>query len=216
MFKPNESKTPEKQRSPSEQITTNNPTEGKTLTPNTRKRKSYLAKNISDTILSMNLSEDDQVDVVSLALKQLNILDKIRFIRKPTAKGRKLLPAETRESVWKFWHDNTFESTNSNQHSKLRVTEKPRVQDGLEFSKSVIIVDQRHRSFYQGIHRIADQPFRILYSRYLRENNPVVSFGTFFALKPFYVKHTTEKDIEMCCCKQHLHAKWCVEAIVKC
>ena len=36
-------------------------------------------------------------------------------------------------------------------------------------------------------------------------NNPV-SFGTFHALKPFYIWFATAKDIEMCVCKKHLHA----------
>ena len=43
-----------------------------------------------------------------------------------------------------------------------------------------------------------------------------VSKGTFSALRPFYVRTETEKDIEMCCCKTHLHARWAVEALVEC
>ena len=133
------------------------------MTPNTRERKSRLAEDIADFINNMDLNETDQVDVINLALKKLSILDNFRCIRRPTLAGRKLLPFDTRETVWKFWHDNTFESTNSNQTLKLRANEKPRVQSGLDFASSVIIVQQRNRSFYQCIHRIAERPFKELY-----------------------------------------------------
>ena len=41
--------------------------------------------------------------------------------------------------------------------------------------------------------------FKKLYAKYLSEN-PVepVSYGRLFALKPFYLRYTTQKDIEMC------------------
>jgi len=34
-------------------------------------------------------------------------------------------------------------------------------------------------------------------------------------LKPFYIRTETEKDIGMCCCKLHLHARWAIEGIIK-
>ena len=65
--------------------------------------------------------------------------------------------------------------------------------------------------------KVVEKTFKQLYAKYLREN-PVepVSYGSFFALKPFYVRHTTQKDIEMCVCKDHLHECWSVEDLVKC
>ena len=33
-------------------------------------------------------------------------------------------------------------------------------------------------------------------------------------LKPFYIRHVTQKDLEMCVCKHHLHARWAVDALV--
>ena len=38
-----------------------------------------------------------------------------------------------------------------------------------------------------------------------------VAYGTFLALKPFYVRGTTSSDLEMCCCKLHLHANWSIK-----
>lgn len=30
------------------------------------------------------------------------------------------------------------------------------------------------------------------------------------------MRHTTQKDIEICVCKDHLHGRWSVETLVKC
>ena len=43
-----------------------------------------------------------------------------------------------------------------------------------------------------------------------------VSLGTLLALKLFYVRSATTKDIEMCCCKKHLHAYWSIQALIQC
>ena len=188
------------------------------LTPNTRQWKYALAKEITEVVDAFGISKSDQVDVLTLSLKQLNIFEQIKFASKPTEKGRKLLKLPYRESVWNLWHMNSFESTNSNQIAKLRVTDKNRIQDGLEFAPSVITIQQRNRSFYQSIYKIVEPPFKTLYQKYIRENPEYpVSWGTFFTLKPFYVRHTTLKDIEMCCCRQHLHARcWSIDAFAEC
>jgi len=39
--------------------------------------------------------------------------------------------------------------------------------------------------------------------------------GTFIALKPFYVRQCSQKDIEMYCCKIHLHARWSINALLE-
>ena len=47
-----------------------------------------------------------------------------------------------------------------------------------------------------------------------KHSDNYVSFGTWFALKPFYVRVVTTKDVEMCVCKTHLHAHRAVNALV--
>ena len=42
-----------------------------------------------------------------------------------------------------------------------------------------------------------------------------MSCGTFLALRPFYVRAPSGKDLEMCVCKDHLHARWAIKALVK-
>ena len=41
-----------------------------------------------------------------------------------------------------------------------------------------------------------------------------MSFGTFFSLKPFYIRPAIDKDVEMCCCEKHLHAQWSIKALI--
>ena len=43
-----------------------------------------------------------------------------------------------------------------------------------------------------------------------------VATGTFLNLKPFYIHNTSLKDMEMCCCKLHLHIRWCIKGILEC
>ena len=43
-----------------------------------------------------------------------------------------------------------------------------------------------------------------------------MSYGSFLALKPFYIRSATTKDLEMCCCKKHLHARWSIVALIEC
>ena len=55
-----------------------------------------------------------------------------------------------------------------------------------------------------------------MYARYCAEHLNPASYGTFLGLRPFYVRSATTKDIEMCVCKKHSHARWGVDALVRC
>ena len=84
----------------------------------------------------------DQLKVVELSLKQLGLLDQIRFSRKPAKSGRKLTPMETIKAVWKFRQsaENTSESTLTSKPARTRVENKHQTQVGLEFSDAVKII----------------------------------------------------------------------------
>ena len=47
----------------------------------------------------MNLNHEDQLHVVILLLKQLNLLDALGLLSKPTKAGRKVTPLATRKSM---------------------------------------------------------------------------------------------------------------------
>ena len=49
--------------------------------------------------------------------------------------------------------------------------------------------------------RLMLDTLRHLFSKYQSESNQVISFTTFFRVKPFCVKCPTEKDRETCLCK---------------
>ena len=56
-----------------------------------------------------------------------------------------------------------------------------------------------------------------MYHEYLASHSEEhVSYGSFIALKPFHVRSATQNDIEMCCCKLHLHARWSISALIEC
>ena len=110
---------------------------------------------ITSNIKEYHFIQEDHVKVLVLAMKNLGILDKSIFLRKPAKSGRKLAYLMTRQEVWKFWHDQFIPSTNTQQIAKLRVIDKPRIQSNLEYVSTVITVQQRNRVFYQSIHQIA-------------------------------------------------------------
>ena len=65
--------------------------------------------------------------------------------------------------------------------------------------------------------RISHKTITELYQKYIK-TYPVyaVSMGTFFSLRPFYVRGVTTRDVEVCCCKLHLHARWTINALLAC
>lgn len=101
------------------------------MTPSTRKGKSRIAEDFVKLIFEFELPQDDLVDVLTLSLKKLNVLDQVSFTHKPTKSGRKLTPFSFRKKMWDFWHENSQESTNTRDISKMRVTEKPQIQNEL-------------------------------------------------------------------------------------
>ena len=80
---------------------------------------------IASNIKEYHLTQEDEVEVLALAKKNLGILEKSIFLGKPTKSGRKLTDLMTQQEVWKFWHDQSILSTNTQQIAKLRVIDKP-------------------------------------------------------------------------------------------
>ena len=119
--------------------------------------------------------------------------------------------------MWDFWHKYSEESTNTIDIISIRPNENSRVQSGLSFASTVTEVIKRNRSYYQGIWKTIVKTYRELFQQYLKEHTRnEVSYGTFIALKTFYVHHTSTKDLVMCCCILHLHARWSILALIRC
>jgi hypothetical protein len=54
-----------------------------------------------------------------------------------------------------------------------------------------------------------------LFHEFLLENDGLqVGLTTFFALRPFYVRNATPRDIEMCSYKDHLIVRGSIRALV--
>ena len=99
--------------------------------------------------------------------------------------------------------------------AKLKITNKPKIQNGLEYKVLVSTIVQRSCEFFEAPWCIFQNTLKELYWAYLDRNpNHSVSWGTFLALKPFYVRTATSKDVEMCVCKLHFNARWAVKSLV--
>ena len=69
------------------------------MPPNTQQQKIRLSKEFTSQIEDWRLWNDNQVEVVTLALKKFGILNKIRFQVKPTSAGRKITTQSTRQLI---------------------------------------------------------------------------------------------------------------------
>ena len=70
---------------------------------------------------------------------------------KPYKTGRKLTPLIVRSKVWEFWHAMSDVSTNTSRPAKLKVSDKPKIQEGLEFISCVSVMENKRRiKFYQS------------------------------------------------------------------
>ena len=129
-------------------------------------------------------------------------------------RGRNILPLAVRQSVWDSWHEMSSASTLTSRPAKLKVNDRAKVQVGLKFADSVHIIRQHGRRFYESNWDIIDITYREMFKKYseTRSDDFLLSFGTFFALNPFYVRSATDNDLEYCCCKTHLHAHWAIQA----
>ena len=100
------------------------------MTPNTRKRKSRMAEELTEDIINLNLTPEEEVAILKLTIRQRGLEDMFRseFVRKPTNAGRKMTSFETRLKVWDFWHDKEYitESTITTRLARLRITERQR------------------------------------------------------------------------------------------
>ena len=131
--------------------------------------------------------------------------------------GRKMIPLPIRHIVWDFWHKNSSPSTITSRPAKLKVTDRHHIQSDLDFVDTVIQIKQRNRNFYLNHWFIMADTIQNLWFKYQSQHSECpVSIGTFVALMPFYVRVATSKDLAMCVCKTHLHARWSIQALIDC
>ena len=117
--------------------------------------------------------DDDNVEILSLALKKLNLLDRLTFIKKPTKAERKVIPHETQRKIWHFWHTNSMASTLTSKPAKLRVSNRKKIQNGLDFVDTVSIVQQRNRNFFLSKWFIINVRIKELFLKYTKSNPEV-------------------------------------------
>ena len=188
------------------------------MSPNTRQRKKYIVDDVIKAIRvhTGNLTKQDEVDVLFAALAKLGI-QCICNNKKRTNSGRKMTPLAIRKRVWDFWHKNSTPSTITSRPAKLKVSDRHHIQSGLDFVDTATEIIQRNRVFKLSHWFIMNDTLKNLWVKYQKEYpDTPVSKGTFIALMPFYVRSATAKDLAMCVCKKHLHARWSISALIDC
>ena len=177
------------------------------------KRRSRAADHLAAQIRAeCDKAELDEESVVNLVLKRLKLTTKFKHIVPFVNK----IAFPTRLCVWEFWHRVSDESTLSTTLASLRVIDKPGVQADLPFYGPVEEVLVRNRKFYKSQWKTYSVPVVELFKKYCEENpDNKVSIGKFISLRPFYIRSVSVKDMEMCCCKLHLHMRWAINAIIK-
>ena len=137
------------------------------MTPNTHKRKSWLVDGLATYIKDLNLNENDEIEVITLSLKNIGLLDKLRFLKKPTKSGRKRTPLVTRQATWDDWHKKSTPSMITSRPAKLKLTDKPLIHTSLDFVDTVKIIQQKNVSFYENIWSITNETVKVLYHKFL-------------------------------------------------
>ena len=188
-----------------------------TLTPKTRQRKRYMASKITKSIrtLTKGLPKEDVVELVQLSLKQQELELKDMPKRK---NDQKRLAFTKKEAIWNFWHSVqcTSDSSLTFRPAKLRISHRPAIQGSLPFHHAHKVIKQRGKSFFESQWKVTTETYVKLHRKYNAEHpNLAVSYGAFVQLRPFYVRSATTKDLHVCCCKTHLHAKWVVTSLIK-
>ena len=162
------------------------------------------------------LPTPEQVDILTQCLKRKGMLDAVKDQQKTKKVLRKQTSFEKHKAAFDFYTKMSTPSTLTSRPPKLKMSEKPRIQENLQFVEPIDITRVRGKLFYVGQWRIIHKTIRVLHREYNEQHPDLqMSYGLFFALKPFYVRFTTEKDLEMCVCKKHLHARWAIQSLIE-
>ena len=176
-----------------------------------------VAQSVKQHLDELNLDDDEMIEVMFATLKRMGFKNsQLKSLRKEETRGRKITSLEERTKAWDFWHANSDASTLTSRPAKIRVDRVPKLQQGLKIHITPKeVTNKRGVELYESPWLLTNNTVRVLFRKFKREHNSSMSLGTFLALRPFYVRAPTGKDIEMCVCKDHLHARWAVNAIVK-
>ena len=105
-----------------------------TYSPTTRKMKNNFPHLL--VVKHWSISKEDQIVVINLALKQLNLYNcyKIRGIESKA--GTRLAPFKICETVCNFWHKESCFSTLMSRTAKVRLAHQPNIHLNLNLVNS--------------------------------------------------------------------------------
>lgn len=178
-----------------------------------KKKKSCAIESIANSVAELCETENYKLtDVLRGIVRHLKLEDFVKF--EPDDQIPKRKEEESVLEVWKYWHEVSTLSTNTNDVATIRVEQKPCAQLGLSYDNEVTQIDIRGISHFRHTWKTVVKSYYELYTSFEETHTCKISYGQFFSLKPFYVRHASTKDLVMCCCKIHLHARWSINAMI--
>ena len=89
------------------------------------------------------------------------------------------------------------------------------IQTGLDFI-DIVNINHWNRAFYESNWMIIEKTYTQLDSEYLISHNEDchISWETFMALKPFYIRTPIASHIKICYCKKDLYTRWSINALI--
>ena len=177
-----------------------------------------MAHAITTELADAEINSEEELEVIVSSLRRCiknKYLKNILNLKDET-RGRKQTPMVECTNIWKFWHENSESSTLTSRPAKIRVNMVPNIQNDLKFDSGVKqVINKRKIKMLVSPWLLTNGTVRSLHMKYKIAYNSIVSYGTFRSLLPFYIRSPTSKDVEMCLCKDHLHARWAVNTLLK-
>ena len=154
--------------------------------------------------------------------KSLSLAGASHLIVKPEKKARGI--RRTSDYVinlcWKFWKKHATVSNMS--------TSRPATMPVAMMKSNPLLsrVDIENESFvkhttkrgvtrYEHTFMVQNETDLTIYQKFQSEHSIVIGRSTFRKLKPFYIRHSKEGDIETCCCIYHVNFRNSFEALSK-
>ena len=99
----------------------------------------------------MQLTKEDEKDVLDLILAKRGLLNEFKTPRNTHLQGQDKIAFSIRKPIWDFCHKNSTSSTNTNQIAKLKISEKPALQSGLEFLPTITLIRHHNCGFTKAL-----------------------------------------------------------------
>ena len=122
--------------------------------------------------------------------------------------------------IWKYWKDNaTVSNMSTSRPATLPVAtfEKDPLLSRVNIANENFVKHtmQRGATRYEHSYMVQSDMDLVIFKNFIAQHSLTIGRSTFRKLKPFYIRHCKEGDIESCCCIYHVNFRNGVEALSK-